>query len=819
MWNQNKLNLFDGELVHKMSGTSSVPAGVLVPPLLVPMPDCHDQVNHVQQRLVNEIPIPTSYIANCRLCLGTQFGNRCTTIIDEPLISMMKQVFPIVIANQIGLPMNVCTECVKTVETFYVFSSQVLANQNKLLATLPDVIRPVQNNDGVECRENPVSTQKSQENDLREEPEAPIDTDLLIKIEKDDEQEGSDPLATTEDIVFDVIDEIPDFKLEEEAIDLFELNSDAGMDPLLKETTNPLEINPDAGINLQLEVKEEMLTDPSPDSVADSETLVQDSFVKVKPKKQSKRNVPSGSRVFNRPLNFCPVHSIWFELKQISNEPELIQLNRRLKDNVFMQQLINCLQHITEESISVHLMNKSFDILFDLDFLASCGWREREGKIALQHHSKIHELFNRLGVPEGQKMAAYKIQRYFTLKIQLARRRAQESLEGELQSDELPSEDQVQAILRNLVPKSGEENARQAEDSASTHQSKKRRRIYPSVREVLIQPLSHCCSLKLKQIKSLPELTAFNRRLEDEQFTKQIVKYLQYETKEPRADLLMNKSLDMLVDRHFFATCNWRGDVRNSLKQHSKFLELFSRLGASEGMKLPGFKVGAYFQLRLSFVKRRVKFYNSSSGTMDEANSNSDTELQVEDILRDGKDGPPCTSVEESVEQAQDPNFKDKLKKRNIKAPMRFVRFNSGATCCKLDIKQITSAPEITELNQRLGDEEYMKQIISYIQFETGESRPDLLMKKTLDILFDKHFFTGVSWLGRNGKIALEPNLNILELFKRLGASKGVNASSEQIKRFFIIKFRNAKRRLTSTTVNSASAAEAMEHETGNCSD
>ena len=191
--------------------------------------------------------------------------------------------------------MNVCTECIKTVEAFYIYSRQVLENQNRLLATLPDVIRPVQNNDGVECRENPVSTQEPQENDLREESEAPIDTDLLIKIEKDDEQEGSDPLATTEDIVFDVIDEIPDFKLEEEAIDLFELNSDAGMDPLLKETTNPLEINPDAGINLQLEVKEEMLTDPSPDSVTDSETLVQDSLVKEKPKKRSKRNVPSGS--------------------------------------------------------------------------------------------------------------------------------------------------------------------------------------------------------------------------------------------------------------------------------------------------------------------------------------------------------------------------------------------------------------------------------------------------------------------------------------------------------------------------------------------
>ena len=149
-----------------------------------------------------------------------------------------------------------------------------------------------------------------------------------------------------------------------------------------------------------------MLIDLPSDNVEESETLAQDSGSKAKPRKKRKPNVSLGSRVFNRPLNFCPVHSIWFELKQISNEPELIELNRRLKDHVFMEQLINCLQHTTEESISVHLMNKSMGILFDVDFLASCDWRDREGKIPLQHHSKIHELFNRLGVPEGQKMEA-----------------------------------------------------------------------------------------------------------------------------------------------------------------------------------------------------------------------------------------------------------------------------------------------------------------------------------------------------------------------------------------------------------------------------
>ncbi|XP_040157994.1 uncharacterized protein LOC120897297 isoform X1 [Anopheles arabiensis] len=577
------------------------------------------------------------------------------------------------------------------------------------------------------------------------------------------------------------------------------------MDPLLKETTNPLEISPDAGINLQLEVKEEMLIDLPSDNVEESETLAQDSRSKAKPRKKRKPNVSLGSRVFNRPLNFCPVHSIWFELKQISNEPELIEMNRRLKDHVFMEQLINCLQHTTEESISVHLMNKSMGILFDVDFLASCDWRDREGKIALQHHSKIHELFNRLGVPEGQKMAAYKIQSFFTLKIRLARRRAQESLEGEFQSDELPSEDQAQAILRNLVSKNGEETARQAEDSACTHRSEKRRRMYPSVREVLIHPKRHCCSLKLKQIRSLPELIEFNRRLEDEEFMKQVIKYLQYEAKEPRPDLLMNKSLDMLMDRHFFITCSWRAeDGMKSLQYHSKFLELFSRLGASQGTKLPLFKIRGYFQLRLIYRKRRAKAFDSSRGIVDEVKEmdESDAELHEEDMQYKIEGGPPSGTIEESVEQAQDTCFREKPKKRGktSKAPMRSVRFDSGASCCTLELKQITSAPEIEAFNERLEEDEFREQVISYIQFETGEIRPDLLMNKSLDILFDKHFLTGVGWTGQRGKIAFRHNSNILELFKRLGASNGVNASSEQVRRFFERKFFKAKQRVNCPT-------------------
>ena len=74
-----------------MSGKSIIYLDKNVPPPLVPLSNCHARA------------IPTSYIANCRLCLGTEFGNRCTTIIDESLITMMKQVFPIVVSSRMML--------------------------------------------------------------------------------------------------------------------------------------------------------------------------------------------------------------------------------------------------------------------------------------------------------------------------------------------------------------------------------------------------------------------------------------------------------------------------------------------------------------------------------------------------------------------------------------------------------------------------------------------------------------------------------------------------------------------------------------------
>ncbi|XP_035916802.1 uncharacterized protein LOC118514214 isoform X1 [Anopheles stephensi] len=119
-----------------MSGTRNDPFGTDLPPPLVPLPSCHARVKQLQARLFNGLPLTTSYIANCRLCLSRNFGDKSTTIIEEQLCAMLKQVFPFPITNQIGLPMNVCAECYKAVQVFYGYSVQVLANQKKLQETL-----------------------------------------------------------------------------------------------------------------------------------------------------------------------------------------------------------------------------------------------------------------------------------------------------------------------------------------------------------------------------------------------------------------------------------------------------------------------------------------------------------------------------------------------------------------------------------------------------------------------------------------------------------------------------------------------------------
>ncbi|XP_052893391.1 uncharacterized protein LOC128301107 [Anopheles moucheti] len=119
-----------------MSSARSVPFGKDLPPPLVPLPSCHARVKQLQARLFKGVPLSTSYIANCRLCLGSNFGEKSTTIIEERLCTMLKHVFPFPINNQIGLPMNVCADCYKSVQVFYGYSHQVQINQQKLQKSL-----------------------------------------------------------------------------------------------------------------------------------------------------------------------------------------------------------------------------------------------------------------------------------------------------------------------------------------------------------------------------------------------------------------------------------------------------------------------------------------------------------------------------------------------------------------------------------------------------------------------------------------------------------------------------------------------------------
>uniref|UniRef100_A0A182PIK2 ZAD domain-containing protein n=1 Tax=Anopheles epiroticus TaxID=199890 RepID=A0A182PIK2_9DIPT len=165
---------------HNISGhsTDSVPPKTPVPQNACRLTDAG---------LFKKILFPSNYIANCRLCLGAEFGDRCTTIINEELATMMKQVFPIVIVNQIGLPMNVCTGCVKKVEVFYIFSTLVLANQQKLAKTSTLLHQLEGTNKLVESKENSDTNRSIPQNT---EQEIPIDAELLIKKEPDTQEDA-----------------------------------------------------------------------------------------------------------------------------------------------------------------------------------------------------------------------------------------------------------------------------------------------------------------------------------------------------------------------------------------------------------------------------------------------------------------------------------------------------------------------------------------------------------------------------------------------------------------------------------------------------
>ncbi|XP_041774703.1 uncharacterized protein LOC121594928 [Anopheles merus] len=189
-----------------MSGTKSVPVGTVIPPPLVPLPSCHERAKQVQTRLLNDIPFPTSYIANCRLCLGTKFGNHSTTIIDEPLATIMRNVFPFPVTNQIGLPMNVCSACFQSVQAFHSYSNLVLANQQKLQEALASAqylqYHGIANeapqttvSTGGKAPANVVEIVSGSEDEFQEDYEQHILDESGLQLEVETIEEGHDPLS------------------------------------------------------------------------------------------------------------------------------------------------------------------------------------------------------------------------------------------------------------------------------------------------------------------------------------------------------------------------------------------------------------------------------------------------------------------------------------------------------------------------------------------------------------------------------------------------------------------------------------------------
>lgn len=118
-----------------MSGPKSLPVRQDFD-LKTPQPGKSNNTNQAPFVLLNGLPLRTTYLAKCRLCLSDQVGEGKKSIMDERFSIMLNHVFRFPITFKQGLPLNACTKCYKGVELFYRYTYHVLSNQKTMEESL-----------------------------------------------------------------------------------------------------------------------------------------------------------------------------------------------------------------------------------------------------------------------------------------------------------------------------------------------------------------------------------------------------------------------------------------------------------------------------------------------------------------------------------------------------------------------------------------------------------------------------------------------------------------------------------------------------------
>uniref|UniRef100_A0A182WR42 DUF4806 domain-containing protein n=1 Tax=Anopheles minimus TaxID=112268 RepID=A0A182WR42_9DIPT len=109
-------------------------------------------------------------------------------------------------------------------------------------------------------------------------------------------------------------------------------------------------------------------------------------------------------------------------------------------------------------------------------------------------------------------------------------------------------------------------------------------------------------------------------------------------------------------------------------------------------------------------------------------------------------------------------------------------------------VNPVTCIDEMADFEERLNDEEYRKQVQTWIDCTIDhEIHPENRMRGILDALFEKQFLSNLSWAGKNTeKLAFVEYKNIVHLFKYAGTTADCIATTRYVRQFLVKKLHNA---------------------------
>ncbi|XP_053667916.1 uncharacterized protein LOC128718317 [Anopheles marshallii] len=125
--------------------------------------------------------------------------------------------------------------------------------------------------------------------------------------------------------------------------------------------------------------------------------------------------------------------------------------------------------------------------------------------------------------------------------------------------------------------------------------------------------LTPSTSFSMQPIKSKESMVEFDTRLAEPDYMAQVIAYLKRTTGEYRPINLMHRSIDLLFDLEFFASCSWSGigipNPKIPFKVHTNILKLFGLLGTTDGVEFPEWSIREYFKDKFYHAKQRLQNY------------------------------------------------------------------------------------------------------------------------------------------------------------------------------------------------------------------